>query len=233
MKTPTVLILQNDAIEALGWYETYLREQDIPHRVLHAYQDEATFPSVEDYDAVIVGPTPLSANAVADHVFLFKEWAYLGEIIQRGKPCLGVCCGAQLLARRLGAGVVRSHHGEIGVYVVRLTKAGGHDPLFTGFPAAFPVFHWHRDVFTVPSGGRPLVAGAVCPVQAFGWGRVWGVLFHLEIDSRAAARWCDAYAGELAAAGLTRAQVVATCRAHGPVMRRWAYRLMANFLQCV
>jgi GMP synthase (glutamine-hydrolysing) len=233
MRLPTVLILQNDAVEALGWYETYLKEKDIPHHVLHAYQDDAVFPSVAAYDAFIVGPTPLSANAVDAHAFLVKEWTYLGEIIERGKPCLGVCCGAQLLAKHLGAEVARSPHGEIGVYVVRLTRAGRSDPLFAGFPAAFPVFHWHRDVFTVPPEGRLLVAGEECPLQTFGWGRVRGVLFHLEIDSRDAARWCDAYEDELAAAGTTRAQVVAACREHGPEMQRLAYRLMTNFLQQV
>jgi GMP synthase-like glutamine amidotransferase len=233
MRQPTVLIIQNDAIETLGWYETYLKESHVPHHVLHAYQRHEAFPAVEDYDAFIVGPTPLSANAVEDHAFLVKEWAYLRKIIRQKKPCLGVCCGAQLLAKHLGAKVARSPHGEIGGYVVRLTRTGHSDALFAGFPAAFPVFHWHSDVFTVPPGGSWLVAGEACPVQAFGWGRVRGVLFHLEIAGEAAARWCDVYEDELAAVGKTRVQVVAACREHGPAMRRLASRLMANFLQRV
>ena len=104
-----VLVIQNDRTEGLGLYEEYLEERQIEHRVLHAYRlgPDKSFPPPEEFDAFIVGPTPISANDTDRHPFLAKEWEYLGEVIGSGKPCLGVCCGGQMLARRLGARVVK------------------------------------------------------------------------------------------------------------------------------
>ena len=227
-----VLIVQNDGTDSLGLYERYLKEKAVEHRVLHAYllEQNAQFPAASEFDAFIIGPTPISANDVEKNPFLAKEWAYLGEIIGSGMPCLGVCCGGQMLARRLGARVVSSPQKEVGSYEVRLTEEGARDPLFSGFPREFPVFHRHSDMFEVPPGGRLLVEGDPCPIQAFGWGKVRGIIFHLEIDSSEAGRWADIYPAELDAVGKTKSQVLAEYKEREPEMRRLAYTLMDNFL---
>jgi len=227
-----VLIVQNDETENLGLYEEYLKEKALEHKILHAYnlEPEDPFPPVAEFDAFIIGPTPISANDVDEHPFLRKEWGHLGEIIESGKPCLGVCCGGQMLARRLGAEVRRSPEKEIGGYEVRLTEEGVEDPLFAGFPAKFSVFQWHSDMFEIPPGGRLLVEGAPCPIQAFGWGNVRGVIFHLEVDSLEAGRWADAYPAELEAVKKTRQQVLDECKEREPEMRELSSLLMYNFL---
>jgi GMP synthase-like glutamine amidotransferase len=119
-----VLIVQNDETEGLGLYERYLKESMVSHTIFHAYdlEPDDDFPPAEFYDAFIVGPTPISANDVEDHEFLRREWEFLGALIESGKPVLGVCCGGQMLARRLGAEVVRSPEKEVGGYEVRLTE---------------------------------------------------------------------------------------------------------------
>lgn len=228
-----VLIVQNDETEGLGGYERYLKRFRVDHTVFHAYdiEEEDAFPPVELFDAFVIGPTPISANDVDGHLFLRREWGLLGEIVESGKPCLGVCCGGQMLARVLGGEVVGSPEREVGGYEVRLTEEGLEDPLFAGFPEEFPVFHWHGDVFRVPPGGSLLAEGDPCPVQAFGHGNVRGVIFHLEIGVREAARWADAYPGELEAVGKTREKVLEECRAREPEMRWLADRLMMNFLE--
>jgi GMP synthase (glutamine-hydrolysing) len=228
-----VLIIQNDETETLGLYETYLRELGADVRVLHAYRQVpgALFLPVGEFEAFIVGPTPISANAVEDHAFLRSEWGYLGRIIESRKPCLGVCCGGQMLARRLGARVWSSPEKEVGGYEVRLTEVGGADPLFKGFPPEFPVFHWHSDMFEVPPGGGLLAGGRPCLIQAFGLGNVWGVIFHLEITSSEAGRWADTYPAELEAVGKTKEQVLEECRVREPEMKWLANLLMSNFLE--
>jgi GMP synthase (glutamine-hydrolysing) len=227
-----VMIIQNDETEILGLYEVYLRELGAEVSVLHAYRQAPgeLFPPVSEYDAFIVGPTPISANAVDDHAFLRSEWSYLSRIIESRKSCLGVCCGGQMLARRLGARVWNCPEKEVGGYEVRLTEVGGVDPLFKGFPTEFPVFHWHSDMFEVPPGGSLLVEGRPCPIQAFRLGNVWGVIFHLEVTSSEAGRWADAYHVELEAVGKTRAQVIRECVEREPEMGELAYRLVDNFL---
>lgn len=227
-----VLIVQNDETETLGLYERYLLEKEIEREVFHAYsiKNDEPFPTTSGYDAFIIGPTPISANSIDQHDFLRKEWGLLGEATESGKPCLGVCCGGQMLARRLGAEVRRSPEKEVGGYEVRLTEAGKVDPLFAGFPPHFPVFHWHSDMFEIPPGGELLVEGDPCPIQAFRRGNVWGIIFHLEIDGSEVGRWDDAYPAELDAVGKTREQVIRECRKREPEMRVLAYRLIDNFL---
>lgn len=230
-----VLIIQNDETETLGLYEHYLKEKSLEYYLLHAYNVKQLelFPPVADYDFFIIGPTPISANDVEEHDFLLKEWDYIGEIIESRKPCLGVCCGAQILARFLGAEVRRSPEKEVGGYNVRLTERGMEDPLFAAFPPEFPVFHWHSDMFDIPPGGQLLAEGDPCPIQAFGWGNVRGVIFHLEIDRHEAGRWADTYPAELSAVGKTRSQIINECKLKEPDMGKLAFRLMENFLSFV
>jgi GMP synthase-like glutamine amidotransferase len=232
MKDPKALIIQNDKTETLGLYEQYLKEKGIEYHVFHAYKTkpQESFPSTNEYDTFILGPTPISANEINEHEFLVKEWICISELIKKGKPCLGVCFGAQILAKYLGAKVIRSPETEIGGYEVQLTEQGKADPLFTGFPAEFFVFHWHSDMFKIPPGGNLLVKGDPCPIQAFGWRNVRGVLFHLEIDRYDAERWAATYPDELDAVGKTKEQAINECREREPEMRKLAHRLMANFL---
>jgi len=227
-----VLIIQNDAVENLGLYQRSLEENGKGLEVFHAYKIKSNerFPPIDEYDALIIGPTPISANDYGKHPFLVKEWELFSDIIGSGKPILGVCCGGQLLAKYLGANVTKSPKREVGGYEVELTEIGKNDPLFAGFPSSFPVFQWHRDMFEIPSGGSMLVKGDPCPIQAFGWRNVRGVIFHLEIDRREAERWADAYSAEIGEVGKTREQVLRECIEREPQMKALARRLMDNFM---
>jgi GMP synthase (glutamine-hydrolysing) len=231
MSTGRVLIIQNDATENLCLYETFLKER-VEVDVVYAYSLKTgeSFPAIENYSAFVVGPTPISANDVNLHPFLVKEWKYLSKIIVSEKPTLGVCCGGQILARLLGAKVVWSPSKEVGVYTVKLTEQGRLDDLFKGFPMEFPVFHWHNEMFNVPPEGSLLVKGNPCPIQAYSWRSIRGVIFHLEIDHREAERWTNAYPAELEAVSKTKKQVVDECREREPEMRQLAERLVENFL---
>ena len=227
-----VLIIQNDPPETLGLYEEYLRE-NTDLTLIHAYKmgQHEKFLPLEQFSHFIIGPTPISANDVQNHEFLRKEWNYLQEIIDSGKPCLGVCCGGQMLARLLGGKVLKSPSKEIGRYTVSLTEQGLSDSLYQGFPEEFPVFHWHSDMFTVPPDGSLLATGYPCPIQSFRKGNVWGVTFHLEITSRDAERWADAYPEEPKAIGKTREQVLSECMEAESEMKNLAEKLMQNFLK--
>src|SRR5262245_46836121 len=101
------LVLQNCATESIGRYERYLTDQQLPFDTLPAYAG-AAFPPVEHYDAFIVGGTPIAAYEADRHPFLKEECRYLEGVLRSGKPCLGICCGGQLLAQLLGARVVRN-----------------------------------------------------------------------------------------------------------------------------
>jgi GMP synthase (glutamine-hydrolysing) len=231
MEPGRVLIIQNDATENLGLYQTFLRER-VDVDVVHAYSIEVgeDFPGTEEYFAFVIGPTPISANDVGEYHFLAREWKYLSKVVACGKPTLGICCGGQVLARLLGAEVVRSPRKEVGGYTVTLTDDGLADPLFRGFPRDVPVFHWHGDMFRVPPGGNLLARGYPCPIQAYALGNVRGLIFHLEINHVEAGMWASAYPEELDEVGKTREQVLDECREQEQEMRILAERLVENFL---
>jgi GMP synthase-like glutamine amidotransferase len=136
------------------------------------------------------------------HPWLSEEKKYLERAIAAGGHILGICLGAQLLARVLGASVTRNAHKEIGWHTLRLRPDAARDPFFPAYPPAFPAFEWHQDTFTIPAGCRRLAESDACANQAFSYeGRVLGVQFHLEADGRVVRTLVDACPEDLAAAG--------------------------------
>lgn len=226
---PRILVLQNCADEGIGLYGRRLEEKGIGFRTVQVHAGEV-IPSAPDWDAVIVGGTPVSANHIHGHPELVAEAHFLKSALDQGRPVLGICFGAQLLARLLGGSVRRSPVMEIGAGPVRLTAAGESDPIFQGFPKCFPAFQWHGDVFEVPPWGMRLAAGWGCPNQGFRMGSAVGVQFHLEVTPQEAERWTHRYADELPVAGKSRERITRECREHEPQMAELAARLLDNFL---
>ncbi|MEZ5925495.1 MAG: glutamine amidotransferase [Hyphomicrobiaceae bacterium] len=134
--------------------------------------------------AVIFGG-PMSANDPDDYIKTEIDW--IGVPLKEEKPFLGVCLGAQMLARHLGARV--SFHPEayveIGYYPVCPTGAG---QVYGPWPDR--VYHWHREGFDVPSGGVVLAEGPTFPNQAMAYGKAaLAVQFHPEITYALVTRW--------------------------------------------
>jgi GMP synthase-like glutamine amidotransferase len=225
-----VLAIQNCAVEGFGHHEQHLAARGVDYTLVNPYRGDR-LPPAEGFDVLLVGATPISAYAVEEHPFLLAEHYILQGTISAAKTCFGICCGAQLLAHILGAEVRRCEQGEIGGYQVQLTGAGGRDALLEGFPARFPVFHWHGDEFSLPPGAELLVEEDHCPNQMFRRGNVAGVQFHLEVTGRKTALWADAYPEELSAFGKSKAQVVAECQAWEGEMIPLAAQLMDNLLE--
>jgi GMP synthase (glutamine-hydrolysing) len=132
--------------------------------------------------------------------WLRQEERFLTAAISSGVPVLGICLGAQLLAKCLGARVYPMRHKEIGWYPVNFTEAGLGDPLFEGLDADETVFQWHGDTFDLPAGAVHLAASELCANQAFRAGaNLYGLQFHPEVTPEIIASWCleDATCGDL------------------------------------
>ena len=202
-----ILIIQNCPIESAGTIIEYLSEQALPYQVNHNYKDQP-LPELDSVEAVIALGTPDSAFTYNEQPYLKNLYDYIARILRKDIPYLGICCGAQMLARVMGAKVERNHTKEIGTYHVKLTEAGSDDPIFKGFPPSFPVFQWHGDTFRIPFGAKHLAESKDCKNQAFRKGNALGFQFHFEADIKEVPTWCDSYQSELKEMNLTKEEVV-------------------------
>ena len=132
---------------------------------------------------------PMSVND--DLPWLGDEMQAIRDTIQRGKPVLGICLGAQLIAKALGARVYRNPVKEIGWAPVYWTEQTAADPLFDGFSHPETVFHWHGETFDLPYGAERLAYSDACANQAFRIaGNVYALQFHPEVTPAIIEDWC-------------------------------------------
>ena len=224
------LVIQNCMTEDIGLYEEYMKINGIQYDILHAYRGKR-FPSTRKYNTIIVGGTPISANKIREHPYLIREWRFLKEAVIEDKPILGICFGAQILAKILGAEVKKMPKMEIGTYHVELTEAGQKSKIFKDFPNQFPVFHWHSYTFKTPKKAELIVKGKDCsPNQAFKHRNQIGLQFHLELTPKAIEKWIEKYRHELTETCKTKTRILQECSIMKEEMKKLAYKLMGNFL---
>lgn len=151
---------------------------------------EDEIPEADHVDGLVVMGGPFGAYEEGLYPFLAKECRLLAAAVRRGSPVLGVCLGAQLLAKALGCKVFPGHGAEVGFGSIALTQAGQQDPLFAGIGNVLPAFHWHGDTFTLPEGAVLLASSQMYTQQAFRFGSwVYGFQFHVEPDADTWAAW--------------------------------------------
>jgi GMP synthase (glutamine-hydrolysing) len=195
---PSALILQHTAQEHSGLFESIMQEQGWRRETLPLF-DGASFPaSPDEFDLILSLGGPMSANQERAYPFLKKERAFLHQALKRGQPVLGICLGAQLMARALGARVYPGPHKEIGWYWLNQTPAGRSDPLFSRLDPFFLVFQWHGETFDLPPGAVCLAGNRPYPHQAFRFGaRAYGLQFHLELDLALLKSWLSSWEEEI------------------------------------
>lgn len=186
------LILQHVAVEGPGTLGAAIEARGWKLETVALYAGTRLPEDAQEYQAVIVMGGPMGVYDEAAYPFLRDEHRFLTRVLAQGVPLLGICLGAQLLAKALGARVYRNPQQEIGWDTVELTPAGAVDPLFAGLTSPVPVFQWHSDAFDIPAGATPLASSPLCTNQAFRYGdRVYGLLFHLELTPTTIHSWLD------------------------------------------
>ena len=142
-----------------------------------------------DYGAVLVFGGAMHADQDDSHPWLVEENFFLQRLLRLQIPVLGVCLGAQLLAKAAHAPVHPASEPEIGWVPVELTEAADDDPLFRRLPQRFHSFQWHYYTYGVPAGAEELAFSRVC-TQAFRLGEaVWGIQFHPEVTREQIESW--------------------------------------------
>lgn len=188
-----VLIIKNVEIEGPGLIEEYLKKEKISYHIINL-EIGSHLPKADGFSHIIVLGGPMGVYEEYLYPFLKDEDAFIKEAIQKGKSILGICLGAQLIAKALGSKVFKSPVKEIGWYDVRLTEIGLKDSIFSKLPKIFPVFQWHEDTFEIPRNAKLIVTSSSVPHQAFKYRKnVYGLQFHLEVTEEMIKEWIDNY----------------------------------------
>ena len=189
--------LSHVPFEKLGTMETWLEQRGARLSATRFYQGEP-LPEPEQLDTLIVMGGPMGADDEARYPWMAAEKRFIEQCIAADKKVLGVCLGAQLIARVLGAPVTANPEPEIGWFPVQSTDAGRHDPIGALFDDGAPVLHWHGDTFAIPDGAVHLARSWGCENLAFRFGdRVLALQFHLELGEHEARALCRECADEL------------------------------------
>jgi GMP synthase (glutamine-hydrolysing) len=187
---PKVLVFQHVPFEPLGTLDPLLKEHGFRIRYVNFSRDPGLRPRLAGYDALIVLGGPMNADETEAYPNLATELELIRAALDRGLHVLGICLGAQLLAKALGGTVRPNGAHEIGWHEVRLTADGQDDPVLSALRTPAPLFHWHGDRFELPPGGTLLAASDLCANQAFRCGELaLGLQFHLEVDAPLIERW--------------------------------------------
>lgn len=227
--TRTALAIRHVAFEDLGSFAPALARRGFTLRYLDAGYDDLAAPG--PFDLLVVLGGPIGANDEADYPFLRDELRLIERQASASRPTLGICLGAQIMARALGAKVYAARAKEIGFKPVRLSDAGRVSCLAP--LGERPLLHWHGDTFDLPPGARHLAATDICPNQAFAWGARDALLalqFHPEVTPRGLERWLIGHCGELAREGLSLAELRRDAALHGAAMEAATIALLDRWL---
>jgi len=190
MPRPKILVFQHVPFEPLGTLDPLLKESGFRIRYINFGRQPEAKPTLENYEALIVLGGPMNSDQIDSYPNLITEVEIIREAVQRDMSILGICLGAQLLAKALGGSVSRNPVREIGWYDVELTESGVNDPVLSAFARKQQVFQWHEDGITLPPDAVHLASSPASEVQAFRHGRhAYGFQFHLEASLPLIERW--------------------------------------------
>jgi GMP synthase-like glutamine amidotransferase len=193
-----ILIIKHASNEGPGHIRTFFEGQGWPIELVDFSNGDVLPNNLDGVAAVVLLGGPMNVYEEKEYPFLKKEDNFIGRLIIEEIPFIGICLGAQLLAKACQGRVFKSNTAEIGWYTVNLTKEGRHDTLFYGLSAGLTVFQWHEDTFEVPEGGTLLVRGRACRNQAFKVGNyAYGLQFHIEATPDMVSAWIKDQKGKV------------------------------------
>ena len=230
MDTRQILIVLHQEQSSPGRVGRLLRERGFSLDIRRPPLGDRLPDHMDAHAGAVIFGGPMSANDGCDWVRAETDW--IGVALAADKPFLGLCLGAQMLARRLGGRVEAHPDGqvEIGYYPIKPTPAGER---LMDCGTAWPdhVYHWHREGFEPPASAEILASGDRFPHQAFRHGRAFGLQFHPEVTYAMMCCWTVKGHDRLGAPGAhQRPDQLAGWFLHDAQVRRWLDAFLDRWL---
>lgn len=185
-----ILFIKHIDIEGPDTLDTFFKDKGFSTQTIEFQNGDRLPDDFDTMDAVISLGGPMSVYDEDKYPFLKDEDQFIRQIISKEIPFIGICLGSQLLAKACGAKVNKSPTKEIGFLPVKLVD----DALFKGIGETISAFHWHEDMFELPSGAKLLASSQGCPHQAYKVGTsAYGLQFHIEVTEATIQKWINAY----------------------------------------
>jgi GMP synthase (glutamine-hydrolysing) len=185
-----ILIIKQVEQEGPGLIESIFAAHGWGFKVVELSHGEKLPSGFDETGALVVLGGPMNVYEEDKYPFLKEEESLIRKALIEEVPILGVCLGAQLLAKTCGARVKKAPKKEIGWYNVEKTGDGKKDVLFNDGPDLIQVFQWHEDTFDVPEGAVLIAEGKDCKNQAFRVGQnAYGLQFHIEVTEDIILSW--------------------------------------------
>jgi GMP synthase (glutamine-hydrolysing) len=192
------LAIRHVGFEDLGIFEPVLKDQGFDIEYFQSGTGDYPQREWDNAELAVVLGGPIGVNDRKAYPFIDREIDLIKRRIDTGKPLIGICLGAQMIAAAFGASVYPGKQKEIGWGSVRLTEAGKRSCL-SALDGDMPVLHWHGDTFDLPKGATLLASTEITPHQAFSYGsNVLALQFHPEADGERIEAWLIGHACELA-----------------------------------
>lgn len=225
-RRPVVIVLHQEHSQP-GAIGHWLRDQGYPLDIYRPRFGDRLPCTLEGHSGAIIFGGPMSANDPDEYITYETNWIEVP--LKEGRPFLGVCLGAQMLARLFGSTVARDPSGavEIGYHSVKPTGAGSR---LGAWPGRF--YQWHREGFGLPRGCELLAQGGnAFPIQAFASGSALAVQFHPEITHAMVARWTGRNENRLKDHGADdRAKQLADHVTFSTAVRTWLDQTLKRWL---
>ena len=187
-----VLVLRHVPHEHLGTLAETLIANNISYEYVNFYENYSPNINTEDLCGLIILGGPMNVYETDKYSFLDIEDRLIQQSIEKDVPVLGICLGAQLIAKALGSRIIKNKEKEIGWYSIGITKKGNKDKLLKHFHSEEIVCQWHGDTFEMPEGGVHLAESPLCINQAFRYGHnVYGLQFHIEVTPEMILEWLN------------------------------------------
>jgi GMP synthase-like glutamine amidotransferase len=178
-----------------GYLVEFLECHDVPYEIDCISEASPVSVSLDDISGLVIMGGPGDVNSPL--AWMREEEALIKQAAQRGIPVMGVCLGAQMIARALGGTASSNYKLEVGWHHVEIVGGVENHPWTQGLPHCFEVFQWHAHEFALPPGATPLLTSRCTPCQAFAAGNILAMQFHLEITADTVRSLTRQFAGDL------------------------------------